>query len=102
MAPGRTSQHRRREPRGRRRVVPAAFVLLAALLSCTDDDKPGTSTGPPTPFAIEFLDLGGDETFVKPNESRQVVFALHDAVGQPLAGRTMQLLIVDGAKAAAG
>jgi hypothetical protein len=79
-----------------------ATLVLVALLSCADDDKPGTPLPPPTPFAIEFVDIGGDETHVKPNESRQVLFALRDAAGQPLPGRTMQLLIVDGAKAAAG
>jgi hypothetical protein len=83
-----------------RRVVPLALVL-AALLSCTDDNKPDTSA-PPTPFVIDLVDLDSGETNVKPNESRQVVFVLHDAVGQPLPGRTMQLQIVDGAKAAAG
>jgi hypothetical protein len=91
--------------------LPAALVrmsllvsLLASglLLSCGGGDKPDTPSGPPMPFSIDFVDLGGDEIPVKPNGSRQVVFALHDAVGQPLPGRTMQLLIVDGAKAAAG
>jgi hypothetical protein len=78
--------------------VVATAVALAGLVTCGNGDKPSDPEGPPMPFSIDLVGLG-DETSVKPNQSRPVVFVLHDATGQPLPGRTMQLLIVDGALA---
>jgi hypothetical protein len=81
-------------------VLPALVGLLAlALAACDDGDGPSMPDGPPGPFTIEVAEFASSEIHVKPNESRQVVFTLHDAVGQPLPGRTMQLLIIDGGKA---
>ena len=112
MAAARPSRHQRPGPRRLAHATcarnlraaaclwPALVVAAWATLSaCGGGNKLPDPTAPPGPFSIDLIELGSDETSVKPNESRQVVFTLHDAVGQPLPGRTMQLLIVDGTQA---
>ncbi|HEY0708820.1 MAG TPA: hypothetical protein VGG33_18575 [Polyangia bacterium] len=68
-------------------VVVGAFVGFGA--AC--DEPPGPR--PPSLVQPFRIDVDVDETHVKPNESRQVVFSLRDAVGRPVAGRVLQLTI---------
>jgi hypothetical protein len=85
-------------------VGPVLAALLAALLAVllvvplAGCDEPPTSRPPALvqPFRIH-VDV--EETHVKPNESRQVVFSLRDAAGRPVANRVLQMAIGEPEKA---
>jgi hypothetical protein len=71
-------------------------MLVCCLVLACGGDGPDDGNGPREPFSIF---VASDETHVKPNESRLIVFTLRDALMQPVAGRVLKLSIVDAAKA---
>ncbi len=72
------------------RLVACGLVALA--VSACGGDGSGNGDGPPEPFSIS---APSDETHVKPNESRLIVFTLRDARAQPVQGRVLKLAIID-------
>jgi hypothetical protein len=77
-------------------VAKVVGTIAATVLLVTCGGNEGTSDGPREPFTIF---VASDETHVKPNESRLLVFTLRDALAQPVPGRVLKLSIVDAAKA---